>query len=76
MPLKYENSKGHRRSPSAPNMVQFSPVFTELWHFVKIGARHFSLIGCNLKSVGQTEPVFELPLARSEERLTYEFWSD
>ena len=59
-------------------MVQFWPVglFTELWHLKKIGVRHFSLIGRHLKSVGQTEPVFELTLAPSEERPTYEFRSD
>ena len=38
--------------------------------------RHFSLIGRHLKSVGRTEPVFEFTLAPSEERPTYEIWSD
>ena len=51
-------------------------LFTELWHFEKIDVRHFSLIGRHLKIVGRTEPVFELTLASTEERLTYEFWSD
>ena len=40
------------------------------------GARHFSLIGRHLESVGQTEPVFELNLALSEERPTNECRSD
>ena len=31
--LKYEESKGHLRSPCTPNMEQFWPVFTELRHF-------------------------------------------
>ena len=64
-------------------MVQFWPVglFTELWHFKNIGVRHFSLIGRHLKSVGQTEPVFEhtlglAPNERPNERPTYEFRSD
>ena len=30
---KYEKSKGHPRSPGAPNMVQFWPLFPELQHF-------------------------------------------
>ena len=42
----------------------------ELWHFEKIGAHHFSLIGRHLKSVGRTEPIFELTLVPSEERPT------
>ena len=42
----------------------------------KNGARHFSLIGRHLESVGRTEPVFELNLALSEKRLANEFRSD
>ena len=63
-------------SPCAPNMVQFRPLFMELGHFENIGTRHFSLIGRHLESVGRTEPVFELNLAPSEERPTYEFRSN
>ena len=37
---------------------------------------HFYLIGRHLESVGRTEPVFELTLAPSEERPTYEFRSN
>ena len=40
------------------------------------GTCHFSLIGRYLESVSRTEQVFELNLAPSEERLTYEFLSD
>ena len=50
-----------------------------LWHFEKIGPHHFSLIGCHLEGVSQTELVFELspsPEPQVEERPTYEFWSD
>ena len=64
---------GTQGAPCAPNMVQFWPVFTDLRHFEKIGANHFSLIGRHLESVGRTEPVFDLNLAPSEERPTYEF---
>ena len=39
----------------------------------KIGVRHFSMIGRHHESVSRTEPVFELNLAPSEERPTYEF---
>ena len=53
--------------------VQFRPLFPELRHFEKMGTRHFSLIGHHLESVSRTEPVFELNLALSEERPTYEF---
>ena len=41
-----------------------------------ISARHFSLIGRHLESVGRTEPVFELNLALSETRPTNECRSD
>ena len=34
-------SKGHPRSPCAPNMVQFRPLFPELQHFGKNGTHHF-----------------------------------
>ena len=63
---KYEKSKGHPRSPGAPNMVQFRQFFPELRHFEKNAMLHFSLIGCHLESVGRTEPVFELNLALSK----------
>ena len=29
---KYDKLEGHTRSPCTPKMVQFWPVFTELWH--------------------------------------------
>ena len=51
-------------------MVQFWPVFTELQHFKKIGAHHFSLIGRHLESVSRTES------ALSEKRPTNECRSD
>ena len=38
---KVEKSKGRPRSPCAPNMVQFRPLFPELRHFEKNGTRHF-----------------------------------
>ena len=38
---KVEKSKGRPRSPRAPNMVQFRPLFLELRHFDKNGTRHF-----------------------------------
>ena len=38
---KVRKSKGRPRSPCAPNMVQFRPLFPELWHFEKNGTRHF-----------------------------------
>ena len=38
---KREKSKGHPRSPCAPNMVQFRPLFPELRHFEKNGTRLF-----------------------------------
>ena len=41
-----------------------------------ISMRHFSLTSRHLESVGRTEPVFELNLAPSEERPTYEFLSN
>ena len=40
---KVEKPKGRPRSPRAPNMVQFRPLFPELRHFVKTGTRHFFL---------------------------------
>ena len=40
---KREKSKGRPRSPCAPNMVQFRPLFPELRHFEKNGTRHFCL---------------------------------
>ena len=49
-------------------MVQFRLLFLELHHFEKNVARHLSLIGRHLESVGRTEPVFELNLALSEKR--------
>ena len=55
-------------------MVQFRPLLTELRHFEKTGAHHFSLIGRHLESVGRTELVFKLNLAPSEP--TYGFPSD
>ena len=36
---KVEKSKGRPRSPCAPNMVQFRPLFPELRHFEKNGTR-------------------------------------
>ena len=74
--LKYDKSKGHPSFPCASNLVQFRILFTKLWHFERIGTHHFSLIGCHLKSVSRSEPVFELNLAPSEKRPTYEFLSD
>ena len=38
---KVEQSKGRLRSPCAPNMVQFQPLFPELLYFEKNGTRHF-----------------------------------
>ena len=38
---KVKKSKGRPRSPCAPNMVQFRPLFPELWHFEENGTRHF-----------------------------------
>ena len=38
---KREKSKGRPRSPCAPNMVQFRPLFPELRDFEKNGTRHF-----------------------------------
>ena len=38
---KVEKSKGHPRSPCAPNMVQFRPLFPELRHFETNGTHHF-----------------------------------
>ena len=38
---KVEKSKGRPRSPCAPNMVQFQPLFPELRYFEKNGTRHF-----------------------------------
>ena len=42
----------------------------------KMGMRQLSLISRHLESVGRTEPVFELNLAPSEQRRTYEFLSN
>ena len=72
----YENWKEHSRSSYGRNMVQFRPLIPELRHFENIGMHHFSLIGCHLETVSRTEPVFELNLAPSEEKPTYEFRSD
>ena len=38
---KVKKSKGRPRSPCAPNMVQFQPLFPELRHFEKNGTRQF-----------------------------------
>ena len=38
---KVKKSKGRPRTPGAPNMVQFRPLFPELWHFEENGTRHF-----------------------------------
>ena len=38
---KVEKSKGRPRSPCAPNMVQFQPLFPELRYFEKNGTRNF-----------------------------------
>ena len=46
---KYEKSKGHPRSPSAPNMVQFRPLFPELRQFKEIGVHHIYLMAAILK---------------------------
>ena len=74
--LKIQKLKRHLRCPCAPNMVHFRLLFSELWHLKKIGACHFSLIGRHLENVGRTELFFELILAPSNERPTYEFRSD
>ena len=60
----YEESKGHPRSPCAPYMMQFRPLFTKLWHFGKKISAPFFLIG-HLESVGRAKPVFEFNLAPS-----------
>ena len=46
---KVEESKGRPRSPCAPNMVQFQPLFPELRHFEKNGTRHFFRSAATLK---------------------------
>ena len=56
--------------------VQYNKELKELWHFEKIGTCHYSLIGRHLESIGRTEPIFELILAPSEERPTYEIRSN
>ena len=71
---KVEKSKGRPRSPCAPNMVQFRPLFPELWHFGKNGTRHFYQIGRHLESARSTKLVFELVRALSERKPTCEFW--
>ena len=72
---KYKKSKGHPTSSCALDMVEFRVLFPELQHFEKKGgARHFSLIGRHLESVGRTELVFKSNLALSEKRSTGEFW--
>ena len=60
----YGNSKGHLRFPCTPNMVEFRALFPELRHLK------------NGESVSRTEPVFEVNLAPSKERSTYEFRSN
>ena len=73
---KYDKSEGHIRSPYASNLVQFQLLFTKLQHFEKKWHTLFPLIGRHLESVIWTKPVFEIYLAPSEKRLTYECRSD
>ena len=73
---KVEKSKWRPRSPCAPNMVQFQPLFPELRHFEKNGTRHFFQIGRHLESASWTKLVFELVQALSERKPTCKFWSN
>ena len=72
MPERYDRVRVGWHCAKAPYMVQFRPLFPELRHFEKKGARHYSLIGRHLESVGRTEPVFKLNLALTEKRSTNE----
>ena len=74
----HQDQRMTNRRGTQPSLVpqiwcKFRLLFKKLRHFGKNGMRHFSLIGCHLESVSWTKPVFELNLAPSEERHTYEF---
>ena len=58
------NRRGTRRPPVVQSILK------------KNGTRHFSFNGRHVGSVGCTEPVFELDIALSENRPTYEIRSD
>ena len=73
---KYEKSKKQARSPRASNSVQSRLLFTKLRNFDENCTPHFSLIGGHLERVSRTISVFELNLAPSEKRPTYEFCSE
>ena len=53
--VKVEESKGRPRSPCAPHMVQFQPLFPELRHFETNGTRHFFRSAAILKVLVRPE---------------------
>ena len=63
------NGRGTQASP-VPKIWCNSDNYSRSYGILK-----FCIFGHHLESVGRTEPVFELNLAPSEERLTYEFRS-
>ena len=69
----------NRRGTQAPSVPQIwcnSDYYLQSQGILKELARAIFLIGRHLESVSQTEPVFELNPASSEERPTCEFLSD